>query len=223
MYIKTGNNTYPCRDCLVGVDTISFVLPEAVPEALGATVELCTDDGFVMRSEQVAAWRRWEASGGALVLTNLPVPDPGLEADVNALRITKLAEISSDGNAAIVAGVDVTLPSTSEVEHFALLETDQINLTAALTAVEQGAAGYPYHADGQLCRLYPTADILAISRAAIAHKLYHTTYCNHLLVWARRAETMDELEGITYGADLPPDLAANLAAILAAAGGGTNA
>lgn len=150
-------------------------------------------------------------------ITPLPIPEP--EVDVDALRAAKLADLSAAGNAAIVAGVDVILPSTGETEHFALHETDQINLTAALTAVEQGAAGYPYHADGQLCRLYPAQDILAISQAAIAHKLYHTTYCNHLLVWARRAETAEELAGITYGAELPEDLAANLTAVLAAAGG----
>lgn len=145
--------------------------------------------------------------------------DPVPTETIDTLRAAKLAEHSATGNAAIVAGVSVTLPSTGETEHFALHETDQINLTAALTAVEMGAAGYPYHADGQLCRLYPAQDILAISQAAIAHKLYHATYCNHLLVWARRAETAEELAGITYGAELPPDLADNLATVLAAAGG----
>lgn len=149
--------------------------------------------------------------------------DPVPVETIDTLRATKLSDLSAAGNAAIVAGVDVTLSSTGEVEHFSLHETDQINLSTAMTAVEQGAAGYPYHADGQLCRLYPAADILAISDAAIRHKLYHTTYCNHLLVWARRAETVEELEGITYGAELPPDLAENLAAVLAAAGGGANA
>ena len=53
--------------------------------------------------------------------------------------------------------------------------------------------------------------------AATAHKLYHTTYCNHLMAWARRAAA-DELEGITYGAELPADLAANMEAILNAVG-----
>ena len=65
--------------------------------------------------------------------------------------------------------------------------------------------------------VYPAADILAMGEAATAHKLYHTTYCNHLMAWARRA-TADELEGITYGAELPADLAANMEAILNAVG-----
>ena len=87
-------------------------------------------------------------------------------------------------------------------------------ISTAFAAIEQGAAGYPYHADGQLCRLYPAADIVAIGMAVTAHKLYHTTYCNHLMVWARRAETEEELEAIFYGAELPADLAANLGEVL---------
>ena len=60
--------------------------------------------------------------------------------------------------------------------------------------------------------------------ASIAHKLYHTTLCNHLLTWARRAETAEELAGIAYTAEgLPEDLAANMAQVLAAAGGGADA
>nr|WP_283673802.1 hypothetical protein [Butyricicoccus sp. Marseille-Q5471] len=100
------------------------------------------------------------------------------------------------------------------VEHFSLMETDQINLSTAVAACEQGATAYPYHADGQLCRLYPAADIVAIGTAATKHKLYHTTYCNHIMTWARRAESVDELQGIAYGAALPEDLAANMEAVL---------
>ena len=85
--------------------------------------------------------------------------------------------------------------------------------------MQSGASGYPYHADGQLCRLFTAAEIQAIAAASVKHKLYHTTLCNHLLTWARRAETREELSGITSAADgMPEDLAANMAAVLAAAG-----
>ena len=139
------------------------------------------------------------------------IPDP----DLSALRATKLSELSSACNAAIVDGCDVTLSTTKG--HISLTDEDQINLTTAVGAVQQGAEGYPYHLDGQLCAIYPAADILAMGEAATAHKLYHTTYCNHLMAWARRA-TADELEGITYGAEPPADLAANMEAILNAVG-----
>lgn len=133
--------------------------------------------------------------------------------DIEDVRKKKLAGLSSECNRVIVSGCDVKL-SDGSTGHFSLLETDQINLTAAVTAVEQGAEGYPYHADGQLCRLFPAADILKIAQAATTHKLYHTTYCNHLLTWARRADSKMELDSITYGAELPADLAANMGEVL---------
>lgn len=147
------------------------------------------------------------------------VPD---DRPLDEIRTDKLAELSSSCNAAITAGMDVE--TSQGTEHFSLQETDQINLTTALSAVQSGAAGYPYHADGQLCRLFTAAEIQAIAAASVRHKLYHTTLCNHLLTWARRAETKEELSGITYAADgLPDDLAANMAAVLAAAAGDNNA
>jgi len=135
------------------------------------------------------------------------------EVDIDALRSARLAEISAAANAAITSGCEVDLPSGS-TEQFSLTEADQINLSAAFTAVAQGAPGYPYHADGQLCRLYPAADIAAIGAAVTAHKMYHTTYCNHMLVWTRRAETPEELAAIHYGTELPKDLAKNMMEVL---------
>ena len=147
------------------------------------------------------------------------VPD---DRPLDEIRTDKVAELSASCNAAITAGMDVE--TTQGTEHFSLQETDQINLTTALSAVQSGASGYPYHADGQLCRLFTAAEIQAIAAASVKHKLYHTTLCNHLLTWARRAATKEELSGITYSADgLPEGLASNMAAVLAEAAGDNNA
>ena len=56
-------------------------------------------------------------------------------------------------------------------------------------------------------------------RAATAHVFYHRTYCNHLNAWIKRAD-LAELDSISYGAELPADLAASMAEIIKAAGGG---
>ena len=128
------------------------------------------------------------------------VPD---DRPLDEIRTDKLAELSASCNAAITAGMDVE--TTQGTENFALQENDQINLTTALSAVQSGAAGYPYHADGQLCRLFTAAEIQAIAAASFKHKLYHTTLCNHLRAWARRVETKEELSGITYAADCRPE------------------
>lgn len=143
------------------------------------------------------------------------------EARLPSLKAAKLSELSAACSAAITAGCDVALPDGSG--HISLTAEDQINLTNACAAVEAGAEAYPYHLDGQLCALYQAADILAMGRTAAAHKLYHTTYYNHLAAWVRRCETYDELAGITYGAPLPEELAESMTAILAAAGGEADA
>lgn len=132
-----------------------------------------------------------------------------LLADVQS---AKLAELSTACSQAIIAGCDVALSAASG--HISLTAEDQINLTAALNAVEQGAAGYPYHLDGQLCAIFPAADIRLLAQAAAAHKLYHTTYYNHLSAWVRRCETAAEVKAINYGNTLPDDLVENMANIL---------
>lgn len=169
---------------------------------------LHVDDGTEVRSHWV-----YDPEAGTFSEPPAPEPVPTLPSDLPGLKDAKKEELSEACHNAIVAGVDVEL-SDGTTGHFSLEETDQINLTTAYNAVQNGATGYPYHADGQLCKMYPAADITAISQAATAHKLYHLTYCNHLMAWAKRVETADELAAITYGAELPEDLAANMAEVL---------
>ena len=179
---------------------VGFVVPTF--SEVGETDEMPAHmamTGYTVAQEALDAWNSAH-----------PAPDP-----LEAAKSAKLSELSAACNAAIVAGCDVALSTTTG--HISLTDEDQINLTTAVGVVNQGAEGYPYHLDGQLCAIYPAADILAMGEAATAHKLYHTTYCNHLMAWARRA-TADELDGITYGAELPADLAANMEGILNAVG-----
>ena len=88
MNIKAEANTYPCLGYHPGTVTVTFVLADSVPEALGSTVELCSDDGFVMATHAVADWLRWEVQGNTLVLTNLPVPEPIPEPEPPAPQLT---------------------------------------------------------------------------------------------------------------------------------------
>lgn len=179
--------------------------------------QILTEKMVVPASAENEEIAKLEAYNGEYTIEEEPDDRP-----LDEIRADKLAELSASCNSAITAGMDVE--TTQGTEHFSLQETDQINLTTALSAVQSGAAGYPYHADGQLCRLFTAAEIQAIAEASVNHKLYHTTLCNHLLTWARRAETAEELSGITYSAiGLPEDLAANMAAVLAASAGDNNA
>ena len=163
---------------------------------------------------------RWDGESAA------PRTAEEIEAErapsLEAVQAEKLAQLSAACSDAITAGCDVELPGGS-TGHISLTAEDQINLTNARAAVEAGTLAYPYHLDGKLCALYPAEDILAMGEQAAAHKLYHTTYYNHLAAWVRRCGTAEEAEAVTYGAALPEDLAENMAAILAGAGGGLDA
>ena len=118
------------------------------------------------------------------------VPDMGIihERDLEQERAQKIQYLSNACNAAILNGIDVE--TTQGTEHFSLEETDQINLTTAYNAVMAGMTGYPYHADKTLCRMFSAEEIKSVSDAAVYHKMYHTTLCNPLLMWARRIGTV---------------------------------
>ena len=151
-----------------------------------------------------------------LRLKNAGITPPKDWGDVEQVREAKRQEIGLACAAAIYAGVDVG------GSHYSLTEHDQMELTAQYTLVKEGAPAVPYHADGELCRMYPADEFTALARTATAHVFYHRTYCNHVNAWIARAEA-EELAGIVYGAELPEDLAASMAAILEAGGGAESA
>ncbi|MGO5027502.1 DUF4376 domain-containing protein [Candidatus Agathobaculum pullicola] len=181
-----------------------------IDEGVGDKFYLCQSHYFDggLCTKTTPSVPRYKLVDGAPVLRS----EDEIEADrLPSLRTAKHAEISAASEAAIYAGMDVE--TTQGTEHFSLTEKDQINLTTARNAVDKGAAVYPYHADGEMCRIFTATEINAISQASIAHIIYHTTYCNHLFDWIRRADAA-ELAGITYGTELPDDLAAHMQEIL---------
>ncbi len=125
----------------------------------------------------------------------------------------KYTEVSAACQQAIYNGFDAEVETGTE--HFSLKDEDQINLQTANDAIKNGAMGYPYHSDGNLCRLFKADEITTLANAAVQHKLYHTTYCNHLMRWIDRVETVDELNQIYYGANLPEDLKKNMEQVMA--------
>lgn len=231
--IGKGKTEYPIKEItphLVNVIRITFA--EAVPAKFGDINIYTTGGDFCTTLQGYATI--WRDEGQTVYLTNdgsvYTVPmeseDSSLPGEpyvpiLEELQAVKLMAVNSTCNTVVTVGCDVTL-TDGIVEHYSLSETDQINLSAAVAAVQAGASGYPYHANGELCRLYLAADILLIATAATSYKLYHTTYCNHLRSWIKRVETVEELDTINYGVELPDDLATNMATILAAVSGGVD-
>ena len=219
MYITTGTSKhYTVLNQQITVDEVRYTL-ESAPAALGATVSLYTaDGGMCLRTDTVADYQYPRIDGNTIILSNVAPAEP-TKPSLSEVQKDKLAEINAACDAAITAGCDVTL-SDGTAGHISLSIPDQINLTTAREAVKAGGSGYAYHPDGSLCEVYPAADIAIMAKAATAHILYHTTYCNHLRAWVSRCVAVDDVKGIAYGGALPADLAANMQTIMTAMGGG---
>ena len=142
------------------------------------------------------------------------VPTPPTEAEqLESLRAEKLKSVSDSCEQAICAGIDVTFSDGSEA-HFSLQPTDQTNIDGIFSAITLGATAYPYHADGEQCKMYSASDIVTLYVAAKSHVTKQTTYNNALRQWVKRESDLDTMKSISYGIDLPEDLQAEVADIL---------
>lgn len=153
-----------------------------------------------------------EDSIRSIRLMSKGVTPPADWGDVEQVRAAKKAEIGADCTAAIYAGVEVN------GKRYSLTEHDQTEIMGQLSSVKEGAGEVPYHADGELCRMYSAEEFIALAKAATEHVLYHRTYCNHMNAWIKRAY-LQEIDSIYYGADLPEDLVNSMTALIEAAGG----
>lgn len=142
----------------------------------------------------------------------VPTP-PTEEEQMETLRAKKLEEVSDACEAAITAGIDVMLGDGTQ-EHFSLEVPDQSNIDGVFNAVMLGATAYPYHADGKQCKLYSAADIVTLYTAKQSTITQQTTYNNALRQWIGRETSLEVLNGISYGVELPEDLKAEVADIL---------
>lgn len=144
-------------------------------------------------------------------LTVFPITEenPATEDIVALFKESKLNEMRTVCNRMIENGVDVqTSNSGEEKEHFSLDSHDQNNITNMFYSVIAGVQEYPYHADGKECTTYTKEDIIAIYIAAQSAITYNTTYNNMLRALINRTEDANTLASITYGMELPEDLAA---------------
>ena len=102
------------------------------------------------------------------------LPDP-----TDSIKTEKIAEIKKDCEDYIYAGTSVTY-SDGATEHFTYNLADQSNISEMFTAVMAGATEYPYHADGEICKIYTKEQIVAIYGTLSLFKTEATTYHNSL-------------------------------------------
>ena len=101
-------------------------------------------------------------------LERLGVTPPQDWNDVEQVRTAKKAEIGLACSAAIYAGIDVG------GAHYSLTEHDQTELMAQFQTVKEGAEEVPYHADGELCRMYTAEEFTALTQAQAMAKMAST-------------------------------------------------
>ena len=115
-----------------------------------------------------------EVNQEALDAFKATLPDPA-----DSAKGEKIAEIKKNCEEYIYTGTDVTY-ADGATEHFTYNLADQSNISEMFTAVMAGATEYPYHADGEICKIYTKEQIITIYGTLSLFKTEATTYHNSL-------------------------------------------
>ena len=141
----------------------------AVPDGWAAIPEnIVIPDTFPFVSIEVNGQTVTSMTAGII-----PVPD------LSDIKLTKIIEIKESCESYIYAGTNVTLPDGT-TEHFTYTLADQSNISEMFTAIMAGAIEYPYHADGEICKIYTKEQIVTIYGTLSLFKTEATTYHNSL-------------------------------------------
>lgn len=113
----------------------------------------------------------------------------------------KLTELSNACESTILDGITLTTEDGVE-RHFSCRVVDQMNATAALKLVEQGAPGYLFQ-DGEDNCFYATAnDISSIAVGFIQHVTKTRTYRNVLSDYVKSLSDPQEVLAVQCGQEL---------------------
>ena len=130
--------------------------------------------------------------------------DPIIAITVDYLKSEKIKETSYMCNQIITNGFDIVL-SDNIAYHFSLTIQDQLNLITLSTMISNGETEIPYHADGQLCKIFSAEDMTNIIQMATTFKTYHTTYFNALKNYVNSLDDIHQIAEIQYGIELPEE------------------
>lgn len=125
------------------------------------------------------------------------VPDQEPSVILNKAKQSKLIEISKSCEDYIYAGTNVALPDNT-TEHFTYTLADQSNISEMFTAIMAGATEYPYHADGEICKIYSKDKIVTIYGTLSLFKTEATTYHNSLKAQVNAMTDIDAISAIKF-------------------------
>ena len=136
---------------------------------------------------------------------------------LNNTKTAKLVEISKSCEDYIYAGTNVTLPD-GIIEHFTYNLADQSNISEMFTAVMAGATEYPYHADGEICKIYSKEQIVTIYGTLSLFKTEATTYHNSLKAQINAMTDADAISAVKFKeTELTGEYLTNYTAMMASA------
>lgn len=153
-----------------------------------------------------------EINQEALDAYKATLPDPTISA-----KAEKIAEIKKDCEGYIYAGTNVTY-SDGVTEHFTYTLADQSNISEMFTAIMAGATEYPYHADGEICKIYTKEQIVIIYGTLSLFKTEATTYHNSLKTQINAMTDADAISAIKFKeTELTGEYLTNYTAMMASA------
>ena len=153
-----------------------------------------------------------EVNQEALDAFKATLPDP-----TDSAKAEKIAEIKKACEDYIYAGTSVTY-ADGATEHFTYNLADQSNISEMFTAVMAGATEYPYHADGEICKIYTKEQIVAIYGTLSLFKTEATTYHNSLKSQINAMTDADAISATKFKeTELTGEYLTNYAAMMASA------
>ena len=147
---------------------------------------ICTDENY----EANLSFAKAEAYNGEVSVENI-------FKTVEEAKPAKIAEIKQECEEYIYAGTDVTYADDT-TEHFTYTLADQSNISEMFTAVMAGATEYPYHADGEICKIYTKAQIVIIYGTLSLFKTDATTYHNSLKAQVNAMTDADAISAVKF-------------------------
>ena len=96
MYIKIGDNQYPCTRRIVTGDTIKYLSVKPNPGEVTGKIQMYRDDGFLLSEDDADDYARQTYAGTIFTMTNKPepVPVPTPAPEPQATRAEILAAVS---------------------------------------------------------------------------------------------------------------------------------
>ena len=147
---------------------------------------ICTDENY----EANLSFAKAEAYNGEVSVENIL-------KTVEEAKPAKIAEIKQACESYIHAGTDV-IYSDGTTEHFTYTLADQSNISEMFTAIMAGATEFPYHADGEICKIYTKEQIVTIYGTLSLFKTEATTYHNSLKAQINAMTDADAISTIKF-------------------------